>query len=110
MKNLIRLISLRYARATPGRTFLTLFGIILGVSVVFAIEVVNSSVKGSFENTIDSVAGKTALVVSAPSGVAEELLEPVRAVEGVGAAEPVIEESAYEETSGTQLAVLAVDT
>jgi putative ABC transport system permease protein len=110
VRHLLRLISLRYLRATPGRTFLTLFGITLGVSVVFAIDVVNSSVMGSFRNTIDNVAGKTALSVGAGTGLDEELLDVVRGVEGVSAAVPVIEESARDIKSGTQLMVLGVDT
>jgi putative ABC transport system permease protein len=110
MRQLIRLISFRYLRAAPGRTLLTLFGIALGVSVVFAIDVVNSSVMGSFRQTIDTVAGKTALTVGDSTGVDEAWLETVRAVSGVSAAVPVIEETARDRKSGTQLVVLGVDT
>lgn len=110
MRHLLRLISLRYLRAAPVRTLLTLFGILLGVSVVFAIDVVNSSVMGSFRATIDNVAGKTALTVGGSSGVAEELLEVVRAVPGVAAAVPVIQETAHDERTDTQLTVMGIDT
>jgi putative ABC transport system permease protein len=110
VRHLLRLISVRYLRAAPGRTGLTLFGIMLGVSVVFAIDVVNSSVMGSFRGTIDGIAGKTALTVGAGVGVDEELLEQVRAVPGVSTAVPVIEESARDRKSRTQLVVLGVDT
>jgi putative ABC transport system permease protein len=107
---LLRLISLRYLRAAPVRTLLTLFGILLGVSVVFAIDVVNSSVMGSFRTTIDNVAGKTALTIGGSSGIAEELLEVVRAVPGVAAAVPVIQETAHDERTDTQLTVMGIDT
>lgn len=110
MRHLLRLISLRYLRAAPVRTLLTLFGILLGVSVVFAIDVVNSSVMGSFRDTIDNVAGKTALTVGGSGGVAEEMLEVVRAVPGVAAAVPVIQESAHDERTDTQLVVMGIDT
>ena len=110
MRHLLRLITLRYLRATPGRTFLTLFGILLGVAVIFAIDVVNTSVLASFRGTIDDVAGKTALVVGDDAGIPEEMLETVRAVEGVGAAVPVIQESVRDGATHTQLAVLGVDT
>jgi putative ABC transport system permease protein len=109
MRHLLRLISLRYLRAAPVRTLLTLFGILLGVSVVFAIDVVNSSVMGSFRTTIDNVAGKTSLTVGGTSGVAEELLEVVRAVPGVLAAVPVIQEAAFDERTETQLTVMGID-
>jgi putative ABC transport system permease protein len=104
------LISLRYLRAAPVRTLLTLFGILLGVSVVFAIDVVNSSVMGSFRKTIDNVAGKTALTIGGSTGIPEELLEVVRAVPGVAAAVPVIQESARDQRTDTQLVVMGVDT
>jgi putative ABC transport system permease protein len=110
MRHLLRLVSVRYLRAAPGRTLLTLLGIMLGVSVVFAIDVVNTTVMGSFKSTIDNVAGRTALTIGASTGVAEELLEKVRAVPGVAAAVPVIEESAHDEKTGLQLAVLGIDT
>jgi putative ABC transport system permease protein len=110
LQHLLRLISLRYLRASPARTLLTVLGILLGVSVVFAIDVINNTVTSSFRSTIDKVAGKTALQVGTDTGVDEALLERVRAVPGVAAAVPMIEESVHELKSGTQLMVLGVDT
>ena len=103
-------MSLRYLRVARGRSLLTLFGIMLGVAVVFAIDVVNTSVMQSFRGTIDKVAGKTALTVGVGTGVDEELLETIRAVQGVAAAAPMIEQSTRDERSRTQLMVLGVDT
>lgn len=110
MRHLIRLITVRYLRAAPTRTLLTIFGIVLGVSVVVAIDVVNGSVMASFRGSVDQVAGKTALTVGEGTGVAEELLENVRGVEGVSVAVPIIHETARDVGSGTQLTVLGVDT
>ena len=74
MKALLRLVAFRYLKASPGRTLLTLFGILLGVAVIFAIQVVNTSVMASFDQTIDDVAGRTALIVGEEDvGVPEEL-------------------------------------
>ena len=103
MRHLLRLVALRYLKATPARSFLTLFGILLGVAVIFAIDVVNTSVLASFRGTIDDVAGRTALVVGEDTGVPEETLEKVRAVEGVGAAVPVIQESVRDPKSVRKL-------
>jgi len=110
MQHLLRLISLRYLRAAPGRSFLTLFGIMLGVAAIFAIDIVNGSVKHAFRNTIDSVAGKTALIVRGVSGVEEPWLEVVRAVPGVKTAVPIVEQLARERKTGTQMMVMGVDT
>jgi putative ABC transport system permease protein len=110
MRHLIRLVTIRYLRAAPVRTFLTLFGIMLGVAAMVAIDAVNASVLSSFRTTIDTIAGKTALTVGEGTGIAEEFLEVVRGVEGVKTAVPLIEEAVRDNKSGTQLAVMAVDT
>ena len=96
--------------ASPGRTLLTLLGVALGVALIFAIEVVNGSVMASFRNSIDQMAGKTALVVGEGTGVDEELLDVVRGVPGVAVAAPVIQEVVRDVARDTQLVVLAVDT
>jgi putative ABC transport system permease protein len=110
LHQLLRLISLRYLRVAWGRSLLTLFGITLGVAVVFAIDVVNTSVMHSFRGAIDKVAGKTALTVGAGTGIDEEWLETVRAVPGVAAVAPMIEQSTWDDKTKTQLMVLGVDT
>jgi putative ABC transport system permease protein len=110
LRHLIRLVAIRYLKVAPARTLLTVFGILLGVAVIFAIDVVNGSVMASFRGAIGDIAGKTALTVGLGTGVAEELLDTVRNVKGIKAAVPVIEESALDVERGAQLAVLGVDT
>jgi putative ABC transport system permease protein len=110
VRHLLRLVSLRHLTATPGRTIATVIGIALGIAVVFAIDIVNGTVMASFRGTIESISGKTTLSVGEGTGVPEELLETVKAVPGVLSAVPVIEESVRDMRSGTQLAVLAIDT
>jgi len=110
LRHLLRLISLRHLRAARGRSLLTLFGVMLGVAVVFAVDVVNTSVMHSFRATIDKVAGKTALSVGVGTGVDEALLDSVRAIPGVAAAAPLIQNAVREAKTDTRLMVLGVDT
>jgi putative ABC transport system permease protein len=110
VRHLIRLVTLRYLRSAAVRTLLTIFGIVLGVAVVVAIDVVNGSVMTSFRGTIDKVAGKTALTVGEGTGLAEELLEVVRGVPGVAVAVPVIRETARDVKTHAQLTVFGIDT
>ena len=110
MKHLWRLVSLRHLQAARTRTLLTLLGVALGIAVVFAIDLVTGSVMSSFRETIETIAGRAALSVGEGPGVAEALLDVVKAVPGVEAAVPVIEDSARDVKTGTQLAVLGVDT
>lgn len=110
MRHLVRLISLRYVGVARGRSLLTVLGILLGVAVVFAVQVVNASVLESLRQSIADVTGKSRLTVGAGVGVSEDVLERVRAVPGVLASVPVIEESVLDVRAHTRLAVLAIDT
>lgn len=110
MRHLIRHISLRYVRAAPGRSLLTVLGVVLGVAVMFAVQVVNTSVLGTFRRNVADIAGKAKLSVGAGVGVAEEVLDQVRNVPGVEAALPIIETSVRDVRGHAQLAVIALDT
>ncbi len=84
MLRLLRTISLRHLRRHRLRTFLTFFGIVLGVAVVVAIAIVNRSLTLSFQSTIDQIAGKAVLqVANAESGIAESLFPTIRDTPGV---------------------------
>jgi putative ABC transport system permease protein len=74
------------------RNVLTTVGIILGVAIFAAIRSANSSLKYSLRDTIDQIAGKAVLQVTAgQAGLPEEVADEVRSVAGVRAAVPVIE-------------------
>ena len=75
---ILRVISLRHLVGSPGRSCLTLFGITLGVAVIFATQTINRSVMSSFRGAVDEVAGKTSLTVGVGTGVDETLLDTVR--------------------------------
>ena len=73
-------------------TLLTLAGVSLGVGVYIAIELSSASLRTSLRRTVDQIAGKAQLeVASGEAGVPEEILEVVRNVPGVVAAQPVVE-------------------
>jgi len=89
---LLKLITWPYVWRHKVRTVLTLFGIVLGVSVFVGMHTANESVLAAFRKTIDRIAGKTELQVSAgEGGFPEEVLERVQALPGVRVAVPVIE-------------------
>jgi putative ABC transport system permease protein len=92
-------------------TLLTLTGVALGVGVYVAIELSSASLRVSLRRTIDKVAGKAQLEVSASeAGVPESTAEAVRAVPGVAAAAPVIEAVVKPKGDAEQsLMVLGVD-
>jgi putative ABC transport system permease protein len=105
-------ITLKQWRSHKLRVALTTLGIALGVAVFFAVRTTNSTLLDSLRLTIEKLAGKATLQVTAgESGFPEQVLDTVRATPGVAIAEPVIEVVAHTnfEDQGNLL-VLGVDT
>src|SRR6476620_7108377 len=89
---LFRLLSWPYLRRHVLRWTLTIAGIVLGVSVYVAMNAVNASVQGAFNDTVQQISGATQLqVTSGEFGLEESVLERVQAVPEVAVAVPVIE-------------------
>jgi putative ABC transport system permease protein len=89
---LLRLISWPYFRKHLLRTVLTTAGIVLGVAVLVGMHTANQSVLFAFNSTIDRIAGRTELqVTAAEAGFDEQVLEIVQGARSVRVAVPVIE-------------------
>src|SRR5205809_2050113 len=108
---LLRLISWPYFRKHVLRTMLTVAGIVLGVAVFVGMHTANESVLFAFSRTVDRIAGKTELQVTAgDAGFDEEVLEKVQAAETVGVAVPVVEAVVDTKIKGEgSLLILGVD-
>ena len=94
------------------RVAMTTLGIALGVAVYFAIRTANAALLDSLTVTVERLAGKSTLEVSAgETGFPETALDTVRATPGVKLAEPVIEviaNTAFQDEGS--LLILGVDT
>ena len=89
-------VTWRQWRIHKLRMGLTIFGIALGVAVFFAVRTANMTLVGSLKLTIEKLAGKATLQITASeSGFPEEILETVRSTPGVQIAEPVVEVIAH---------------
>src|SRR6476620_8406752 len=89
---LLRLISWPYFRKHVLRMVLTTAGIVLGVAVFVGMHTANQSVLFAFSRTVDRIAGKTELQVSAgETGFDEAVLDKVQGAASVRIAVPVIE-------------------
>ena len=108
---LLRLISWPYVRRHGLRTALTITGIVLGVAVFVAMNAANQSMVLAFSNTVDRIAGRTELQISAgETGFPEAVLEQVQAASSVRVAVPVIEAVVRTNLPGHgNLLVLGVD-
>jgi len=108
---LLRLISWPYARKHLLRWMLTIGGIVLGVALLVGMYTANQSVLEAFNRTVEHIAGRTQLQVSAgDSGFPEDVLDRVESDPDVRAAAPVIEQVVDSGIPGQgKLLILAVD-
>ena len=108
---LLRLITWPYFRKHLLRSVLTAGGIVLGVAVFVGMNNANESVLMAFSRTVDRIAGKTELQVSAgDNGFPESVLEQVQSAASVRVAVPVIEAVARTAVAGEgSLLILGVD-
>src|SRR5262245_16264330 len=108
---LLTLISWPYFRKHILRTLLTVAGIVLGVAVFVGMHTANQSVLFAFNQTVDRIAGKTELQITAgETGFSEDLLESVQSADAVRVAVPIIEAVVKSQIAGEgDLLVLGVD-
>ncbi len=111
--NLFQFVGLRHIQLRPGRTLLTTLGVTLGIALYVAISIINESTRNTLRDSVEAVAGKASLTISAGiAGFTEDKLETVRKVQGVKYAVPMIEARAFFEgarESSEGLYILGVD-
>lgn len=113
MRNLFQYVGLRHLQKKPTRTLLTTLGVALGVALYVAIDLINKSTLSSFNESINALAGKASITISAgEAGFPEEKLEIITQTQGVAHAVPMIESRAYFtdiEGKSQTLMILGVD-
>jgi putative ABC transport system permease protein len=93
MLRLLRLISWPQLRQSWGRTLLVVGGIATGVTLIVAIDIVNTSLVANLKDTIDLVAGPAGLEVTlgvGEVGFDEAIADSVRRDSDVAAAVPLV--------------------
>ena len=94
--NIFRFISWRSLFIKPARTILTTLGVAFGIALFVAIGLINSSVLKSFSESIDAVAGKAEIMVSAgETGFSESYVDKIAAIQGVKHIVPIVENNGY---------------
>ncbi|MBC7690767.1 MAG: FtsX-like permease family protein [Methylotenera sp.] len=94
--NLFRFFAVRNLMSSPVRTLLTLLGVALGIALFSGVSAINASTLSSFKESVDAVAGKSSLTVSAgDAGFSEQVEEKLKKIPGVRTTAPMIESKAY---------------
>ena len=90
--HLIRLVAWRTLTRDRVRSLVTILGVALGVAVALAIRMANDGVLDSFRNSLDHVAGKSRLKVSAgDAGFDETLFPMIAGTLGVARTVPIVQ-------------------
>jgi putative ABC transport system permease protein len=82
----------RHLRVQPLRELMAVVGVAAGVALLFAVQISDSSITGSFEKVVHGVAGRATLEVAArsPEGFDESIGEQITNTPGTRAAAPVL--------------------
>jgi putative ABC transport system permease protein len=112
MTGALTFVTIRQWALHKLRLGLTLMGIALGVAVFFAVRTANTTLVNSLATTVEKLAGRATLQVSAgEAALPEEVLAAIRQTPNVLLAEPVIEKIVQTALpDATSLLVMGMDT
>ena len=93
----MRSLAIRSLLARPGRTALSIVGIALGISVLFASLATDAGVTAAIDRTVRDLVGRADLRVEAfgPTGLDPESVAAIEAAPGVVAAAPALERRTF---------------
>ncbi|MBM4340204.1 MAG: FtsX-like permease family protein [Deltaproteobacteria bacterium] len=109
--HLLKTITPKHLALNKGRTFLSIVGICLGVSVFVSVQMAIHTAIEAFNDSVDHVSGKAQLqVTSSGRGFPEEFYLKVKKVAGIKAATPIIQFiSKIDQPVGEPLYLLGID-
>jgi len=100
--------SVSYLLRHPWQLVLSLVGISVGVAVIVAVDLANSSARKAFLLSMDTIAGKaTHQIIGGPRGVAEAVYTQLRVEHGIRTIAPVVEGTVV--ADGVTLTLLGID-
>src|SRR5690242_16135205 len=111
MQQTLLFISLRDWRNHRLRALITIIGVAIGVATFFALRTVNQTLLASLAATVDKLAGKATLQITAgDSGFPETVLATVRATPGVkGVTSQILQFCRTDLKDNAGLLILGVD-
>jgi putative ABC transport system permease protein len=100
--------SFSYLLRHPWQLVLSLLGIVIGVAVIVAVDLANSSARKAFLMSMDAITGEaTHQVIGGPNGVDETVYRNLRTREGLTKVAPVVEGTVN--VDGIPLQLLGID-
>ena len=84
--------SVSYLLRHPWQLALSLLGIVIGVAVIVAVDLANSSARKAFLLSMDAITGEaTHQVIGGPDGVSEVVYRDLRMQHGITDVAPIVE-------------------
>ncbi len=108
MKSLFLSTGFRFLRHHPWQLSLMIFGIVLGVAVVIAIDLAKTSALISFDRATSAVLGKATHRITAADGLEESLYRNLR-IRGIRKIKPVVEGYIQVQKVPTSLKLIGID-
>jgi putative ABC transport system permease protein len=100
--------SFSYLLRHPWQLALSLLGIVIGVAVIVAVDLANSSARKAFLMSMDAITGEaTHQVIGGPDGVREAVYRDLRTQHGITNVAPIVEGSVN--FDGVSLQLLGID-
>jgi putative ABC transport system permease protein len=100
--------SFSYLLRHPWQLVLSLLGIVIGVAVIVAVDLANSSARKAFLMSMDAITGEaTHQVIGGPGGVDELTYRNLRTEAGITSVAPIVE--GVVNTEGASLQLLGID-
>ncbi len=107
-KHFLHLSAWRYAKRHPWQTWLSFLGIALGVMMVVAVDLANSSAKRAFALSIDAVNGNiTHQIVGGSAGVPDAVFTGLRTELGIRRSAPTL--TASVRIAGQEFTLIGLD-
>ncbi|MHB8348062.1 MAG: ABC transporter permease [Acidiferrobacterales bacterium] len=108
MPTMVWRANFRFLSRHPWQIFLAVLGIALGVAVVVAVGLANTSAIRAFRLSSKTVSGSaTDRIIGGPAGVPERLYTRLRVDEGIESSAPIVD--GYAEAGSETLHVLGID-
>src|SRR5690606_496424 len=105
---LLRRQAARHARRHPWQTWLSFFGIMLGVMMVVAVDLANGSARRAFALSLEAVEGNIShRILGGPQGVPDELFTALRTEPGLRTSAPAL--SGRVRAGGLDFTLLGID-
>ena len=100
--------SFAYLLRHPWQLVLSLLGIVIGVAVIVAVDLANSSARKAFLLSMDAITGEaTHQVIGGPNGLPESVYRDLRTQEGLTNVAPIVEGTVN--VDGVALQLLGID-